>query len=208
VVLTGRFTQGDAPPATADSLNERFLRSLLGVLTLQNGAEGSTLRLVFDGVTDLPGVTDVVVPVDGDAIALSQVRLVDGFDADGDNDSDLIGNNSDNCANFANADQRNDGTVLAVGQDLDTIGNACTCGDGETTNSVRPGSVFLEDDLAVCQAALAGAPIDAQARQRCSVTGGTELDLRDVLTLQLRLSPDPPPDVEIRQVCQPAVVPQ
>jgi hypothetical protein len=178
------------------------------VLTLQNGAEGSTLRFVFDGVTDLPGVSDVIVPVAGDPIALSQVRLVDGFDADGDNDGDLIGNNSDNCANFTNFDQRNDGSIQAVGQNLDTIGNACTCGDGESDNSTRPGSVFLEDDLEACQAALAGAPIDAQARQRCSVTGGTELDIRDILTLQLRLSPEPPSDVQIRQVCQPAAVPQ
>jgi hypothetical protein len=208
VVLTGAITQPGAPPATADALNALGLRSLLGVLTLQNGAEGSTLRFVFDGVTDLPGVSDVIVPVAGDPIALSQVRLVDGFDADGDNDGDLIGNNSDNCANFTNFDQRNDGSIQAVGQNLDTIGNACTCGDGESDNSTRPGSVFLEDDLEACQAALAGAPIDAQARQRCSVTGGTELDIRDILTLQLRLSPEPPSDVQIRQVCQPAAVPQ
>ena len=87
------------------------------------------------------------------------------------------------------------------------IGNLCTCGDGEVSNLTRPGTVFLEDDLAVCQAALAGEPVDADAMARCSVTGGTELDINDILTLQLRLGASPPEGVVIQQVCQPAAVP-
>jgi hypothetical protein len=59
------------------------------------------------------------------------------------------------------------------------------------------------DDVPECQAALAGAQTDAQTIQRCSVTGGPELDIEDLVILQQRTAGNT--SAAIEQVCQPAV---
>ena len=199
VVLEGnKDIPGKAEPN--DRLNEPGLATFLGNLEYRNGAQGiGRPGFRFDGVTDLPGVSDVFVAIEGDVILASLVRLSETFDTDGDNDFDGIGNLGDNCPNKENAGQDNDGTVLEVGPDLDNIGNACTCGDGELVNN---GHVFPED-IAACQQALAEGN-DSDATLRCSVTGGTELTIEDLLTLELVLSESPPEDLSIQQVCQQA----
>lgn len=183
-----------------DRLNEPGLATLLGNVEYHNDKIGiGRPSFRFDGVTDLPGVSNVFVAVEGAVVPTSQARLSDTFDTDGDNDGDGRPNLGDNCPNEKNKDQANDGTVGAVGQDLDNIGNACTCGDGQTINN---GSV-LPEDIAACQQALAEGD-ETAAALRCSVFGGTELTIQDIMNLELYFSENPPEDLQILQVCQPA----
>jgi hypothetical protein len=103
----------------------------------------------------------------------------------------------DNCVNAAN-DQLDSGGVLLAGSS-DGIGNVCQCGDGQLAND---GTVFPAD-VPACQAALAGTQTDAQTVERCSVTGGSELDIEDLVILEQRTAGDS--SAAIEQVCQPAV---
>jgi hypothetical protein len=205
VVLQGRFPQGN--DAEGDplpkSLNELGLRSQLGIFEFLNGAEGSPAPQVNfpQALLDLPGVDDFIVPVSGTAFDPLQISVVGNLDQDGDDDFDQVPNNGDNCTKVANFLQENDGTVLAIGPGLDLIGNACQCCDGEAINN---GHCFPED-LGPCQEALAGAPVDENAKARCSVTGATALTLEDILTLDLVLNGGETGGVQIQQVCPAAV---
>jgi hypothetical protein len=67
---------------------------------------------------------------------------------------------------------------------------------------VNDGTVF-PGDVAACQEALAGGQADAQTVERCSVTGGPDFDIEDLVILQQRTAGDT--GAEIEQVCQPAV---
>jgi hypothetical protein len=165
----------------------------------------------------LPGVTfegaaEVVAAVEGipvssavvirhaddfETISPAEVLLAGGFDGGEDTDADGHPDDADNCVNAAN-DQLDAGGVLVAGSS-DGIGNVCQCGDGQLAND---GSVFPAD-VPACQAALAGAQTDVQTVQRCSVTGGAELDIEDLVILAQRTAGDATAAIE--QVCQPAV---
>jgi hypothetical protein len=127
----------------------------------------------------------------------SDVLLAGGFDAPDDADGDGHGDNADNCVRTVNFQQRDDGGILTLSPD--EIGNACQCGDGEAANN---GSVF-PTDVEACQDALIGAESDPEALVRCSVTGGREVDIEDLVVLQQATAGEP--GAEIESVCQPFV---
>ncbi len=159
--------------------------------------EGAEQLLVAVGNTD----TRVIQQATGSAISTDQVLLAGGFDAGEDVDGDGLPDDADNCVLAANEQQLDDGGVL-IENDSDGIGNVCQCGDGQLANTLFPGSVF-PDDVPACQQALAGAETDPQTVERCSVTGGPEFDIEDLVILQQGTVPAS--GVAIEQVCQPAV---
>jgi hypothetical protein len=70
--------------------------------------------------------------------------------------------------------------------------------------------VSEEDDLLFCAQLLAGQPPpveDPGAVDRCSVIGGIEFNIADLVQLQRTLSGSAIPGEQINQVCQPAVQP-
>lgn len=208
-------TEGAFETATAgrDALNQLGLRSRLGTFSYRGSAIGLD-RPSFDfaGIVGLPGlpeVTAVAEPVVGSSPGETGIRVIGGFESDGDDDDDGEGNDSDNCAKFPNGvnedNQANSGAILSNTPGIDTIGNACTCGDGELVNN---GSVFQED-VGDCQMALAmsgetGSEAEVQARQRCAVTRNRTLTIEDLVVLELRVGVNDE-SVPINQVCTPAV---
>ena len=199
---------GNFPGFPARSLNYKNERNKLALI--EYVLPGTSPPAPLPGVT-FEGAAEVVAAVEGIpassatlvatvgnvAILPSEVLLAGGFDAGEDTDGDGHPDDADNCVNAAN-DQIDSGGVL-IANDSDGIGNVCQCGDGQSGN---PGTVF-SDDVPACQQALAGSQTDAQTMQRCSVTGGPEFDIEDLVVLQQRTDGDA--SAEIEQVCQPAV---
>ncbi len=202
-VMTGNF-----PGAFDSSLNYVSQRNKLALIEylLPSTAPAAPLP----GVT-FEGAAEVVAAVEGvpvasaeiirhadefETLSPAEVLLAGGFDGGEDTDDDGHPDDADNCVNAPN-DQLDSGGVLSTSSD--GIGNVCQCGDGQLTND---GTVFPAD-VPACQAALAGAETDAQTVERCSVTGGPELDIEDLVILEQRTAGDTSADIE--QVCQPAV---
>jgi hypothetical protein len=202
-VMTGNF-----PGAFDSSLNYVSQRNKLALIEylLPSAAPAAPLP----GVT-FEGAAEVVAAVEGvpvasaeiirhadefETLSPAEVLLAGGFDGGEDTDDDGHPDDADNCVNAAN-DQLDSGGVLRTSSD--GIGNVCQCGDGQLAND---GTVFPAD-VPACQAALAGAEADAQTVERCSVTGGPELDIEDLVILEQRTAGDT--SAEIEQVCQPAV---
>jgi len=200
---------GGFPGAFDSSVNYVSQRNKLALIEylLPEGAP----RAPLPGVT-FEGAAEVVAAVEGipvasaevirhadefETISPADVLLAGGFDGGEDTDSDGHPDDADNCVNAAN-DQLDSGGVLVAGSS-DGIGNVCQCGDGQLAND---GAVFPAD-VPACQAALAGAQTDDQTVERCSVTGGPELDIGDLVILEQRTAGDA--SAAIEQVCQPAV---
>ena len=203
-VMLGKF-----PGAVDDSLNYVNQRNKLALIEYL--LPGTDPAAPLPGVT-FEGAAEVVAAVQGvpvanaiviehadqeEALSPAEVLLAGGFDAGEDVDGDGHPDDADNCVNAEN-DQRDDGGVL-VANATDGIGNVCQCGDGQLANN---GTVFPAD-VPACQQALAGAEADPQTVERCSVTGGPELDIEDLVILQQATAEDASAAVE--QVCQPAV---
>jgi hypothetical protein len=202
-VMIGKF-----PGVFDDSINYVNQRNKLALIEY--------LLPSTDPAAPLPGVTfegaaEVVAAVEGvpvanavviehaeepGSISPADVLLAGGFDGGEDLDGDGHPDDADNCVNAAN-DQLDSGGVLVTR--TDGIGDVCQCGDGQLVND---GTVF-PGDVAACQEALAGGQADAQTVERCSVTGGPDFDIEDLVILQQRTAGDT--GAEIEQVCQPAV---
>jgi hypothetical protein len=203
-VMVGKF-----PGIVDDSINYVNQRNKLALIEY--------LLPSTDPAAPLPGVTfegaaEVVAAVEGvplanavviehaeepGSISPEDVLLAGGFDGGEDLDADGHPDDADNCVLAAN-DQLDRGTVLASSSD--GIGDVCQCGDGQLAND---GAVFSPGDVDACQQALAGGQADPQTVERCSVTGGPEFDIEDLVILQQRTAGDT--DAAIEQVCQPAV---
>jgi hypothetical protein len=200
---------GNFPGAFDSSINYVNQRNKLALIEYLLPAAAP--RAPLPGVT-FEGAAEVVAAVEGipitsaivirhadefEEISPAEVLLAGGFDGGEDSDADGHPDDADNCVNAAN-DQLDSGGVLIAGSS-DGIGNVCQCGDGQLAND---GTVFPAD-VPACQAALAGAQTDAQTIERCSVTGGAELDIEDLVILEQRTAGDS--SAAIEQVCQPAV---
>jgi hypothetical protein len=203
-VMVGTF-----PGIFDDSLNYVNQRNKLGLIEYLLPATAPPAPL--PGVT-FEGAAAVVAAVEGVPIAnavviehaeepgtisTQDVLLAGGFDAGEDLDADGHPDDADNCVNAANDDQLDSGRILATGSD--GIGDVCQCGDGQLAND---GAVFPAD-VPACQLALAGGQADPQTVERCSVTGGSDLDIEDLVILQQRTAGDV--NAAVEQVCQPAV---
>lgn len=205
--LEGNFDQGLFDES---SLNHPGQTGLLGVLEfdLPAGDPPSVPpAITFFGVEGL-GEVPITLSDGSPPPSTDLVRLVVGFDQEDDTDSDNIGDDSDNCVNTANFDQLDTGRV--GGLEADGIGNACQCGDSTGDGAVDDAEVSEEDDLLFCAQLAAGQPPpveDPGAVERCSVIGGTEFDIADLVQLQRTLSGVAIPGEQINQVCQPAVQP-
>lgn len=200
---------GNFPGAFDSSLNyvsQRNKLALIEYLLPDTAPRAPLPGVTFEGAAELVAAVEGI-PVSSaqvirhadefDSIDPAEVLLAGGFDAGEDLDGDGHPDDADNCVNAAN-DQLDSGGVLVAGQS-DGIGNVCQCGDGQLAND---GAVFPAD-VPACQAALAGAEADAQTVERCSVTGGPEFDIEDLVVLAQRTAGDT--DAAIEQVCQPAV---
>jgi hypothetical protein len=190
------------------SLNHASDVGLLTVLEFDlPGAAPSSIPpgITFIGVEAL-GEVPITLAEPGLPPSTDLVRLVVGFDQEDDTDLDGIGDDSDNCVNAPNFPQDDTGRV--AGLDSDGIGNICQCGDSTGDGPVDAAIISSEDDLAFCARLVAGEPPpvgDPGAIERCSVTGGTEFDLADLIQLQRRLSAQATIGDQISQVCQPAI---
>jgi hypothetical protein len=119
----------------------------------------------------------------GDPLPFSplEVKLIGEFDAANDADGDSIQDLGDNCPFIGNPLQENDGGFF---DDTlpDTLGNACQCAEGS-----GDGAIFEEDFDAIFDL-LAGKitnPLVAKAvRERCSIVGTTECNIRDLVYLR------------------------
>jgi hypothetical protein len=203
VALEGQLDQGffDDP-----SLNNAGQKMLLGVV--EYAVADSNPRpfptLTFEGAAQLLGGFDPIVRSDGSSIPAGNVQLVSTGDGDEDDDNDQIGDESDNCPKFANPDQLDGGGIRTAAGD--GIGNPCQCGDFSGEGIVGTPGQQAGVDVDGCQAALAGLPVDANAADRCSVSGGPTLTLLDIVTLDAQLAGQSlPAGSAIEQVCSPAV---
>ena len=203
-VMVGKFA-GLLDPSI-NYVNQRNKLALIEYLLPSTAATAPLPGVTFEGAAEVVAAVEGV-PVESvtliehadeaDAISLEDVLLAGGFDGGEDLDSDGHPDDADNCVNAAN-NQLDSGGVL-IANLSDGIGIVCQCGDGQLANG---GTVF-PDDVPDCQDALAGAQTDAQTIQRCSVTGGAELDIEDLVILQQRTAGNTTAAIE--QVCQPAV---
>jgi hypothetical protein len=171
VSLVGKLDVG----AILKSLNttvEGVTPTFLGILEY-SGAGFPPPELITSEVTSLPGVTAAVVAADETVFSGDDVTVIDGFDAQDDTDADGRGDATDNCPFTPNSPWLDQGGVRRTTPD--GFGDACQCGE-----STGNGRVYAEDVLPL-QQLLAGLSDDAGAQERCSVTGGTECDLLDIV---------------------------
>ncbi|MCI0635388.1 MAG: hypothetical protein L0206_15955, partial [Actinobacteria bacterium] len=186
-VMVGKF-----PGVFDDSINYVNQRNKLGLIEylLPSTAPAAPLPgVTFEGAAEVLAAVESVPVADAvviehaeqpGTISPADVLLAGGFDGGEDLDGDGHPDDADNCVNAAN-DQLDSGGVLATVSDR--IGDVCQCGDGQLAND---GRVFPGDDVPACQQALAGGQADVQTVQRCSVTGGPEFDIEDLVVLQQR----------------------
>ncbi len=173
VSLVGAIFRGLGVP---DSLNIAGDEALLGFLEFDNSVSDPPVpEISFDGVTSLPGVTVEFEASDGTTITAAQVRTISGFDSQDDGDGDGAGDEIDNCPFIFNPGQENGGGVNTLVPNA--FGDLCECGDGN-----GDGPVF-SNDIQALQQALAGLLEDLSVLDRCSVVGGTECDILDIVTL-------------------------
>jgi hypothetical protein len=207
VALMGKLEMLDG-----DSLNNADSPTLLGVVEYifedPETPPQDPPTVDFQGATALPGVTVAVEPLDG-TVATNQVARVGGGNADRDSDSDNRGDNADNCPNWPNQDQLNQGGLRFVGSG-DFIGDLCTCGDstGDGVVDDTTNTEVNEDDVVDCQALLALPPGEAEQNvdaQRCSVSSGEDApNIIDIVVLELDLVQPGSAGATIEQVCVPA----
>jgi hypothetical protein len=214
VALRGRLFPGafDGP-----SLNNVELPALLGVVTFNIDGDPPQVAptIVFEGTDQMPGFETAAIQANGlfgDVIDTDLVARIGGGNAATDNDEDNVGDNIDNCANWPNLGQDNNGGVGFIGPG-DFIGDFCQCGDsggdGTVDNGVVTAGETDEDDVTECQLTLAGQttgdPIaDEERMARCSVTGGEEPTIIDLLVMEGELDPTNTAGTPIEQVCEQA----
>jgi hypothetical protein len=192
VSLEGNKDRGFDPP----SLNDPGSRILLGILEylVPPSADPPQPGMTFEGATSL--VSEITQEFDaGEPITAEQVLLVGEFDSQDDFDADGRGDDSDNCPFIDNPGQENRGGVNTTVPDL--FGDVCQCGE-----ATHDGAVFSGDDVRPLQEALVGLSGDSDVLARCSVSGGTECDILDIVLVG-RVGID----ADISQVCAPMVAP-
>ena len=203
-VMVGKFPGAFDP--SINYVSQRNKLALIEYLLPSTSPAAPLPGVTFEGAAEVVAAVSgipvasaaVIEPADEfDTLLPSEVLLAGGFDGGEDSDGDGHPDDADNCVNAAN-DQLDSGGVLLANAS-DGIGNVCQCGDGQAANG---GTVF-PDDVPACQQALAGGQTDPQTTLRCSVTGGPELDIQDLVVLQQRTAGDT--SAAIEQVCQPAV---
>ncbi|MGH7290464.1 MAG: 6-bladed beta-propeller, partial [Myxococcota bacterium] len=109
-----------------------------------------------------------------------------------DDDADGLRDSLDDCPFAANVDQADTGGVGSATPD--GVGNACQCGDVNNDNRVTSA------DLGAIRAELA-TPGTLASTARCSVAGGTECDVADVVVLERVLASAKP---RLENVCSAA----
>ena len=203
-VMLGKFPGAFDP--SLNYVNQRNKLALVEYLLPTASPPAPLPGVTFEGAAELLAVVEGIPVANAqvirhadefETITPSDVLLAGGFDAGEDTDADGHPDDADNCVNASNDQLDSGGVLLATSSD--GIGNVCQCGDGQAANG---GTVF-PDDVPACQLALAGGQTDGQTTERCSVTGGPELDIEDLVVLQQRTAGDT--TAEIEQVCQPAV---
>jgi len=196
VISSGQFVQFDPDSNPGLSVNHTDQNSLVG--NFEFAAPGSVPPdITFEGasallaVFDPEGPTAPVVPTfSSDPISDANLILFGGFDPNEDKDGDGICDDCDNCLEFENPDQLDDGsfgvTAAEAATGNDGIGNLCQCGNGEVANALRPGSVYYPDDILPCRLALNEDPsISSDAAALCSVAGDPGLSSEDILNMEL-----------------------
>jgi hypothetical protein len=223
VVLTGDFDN----PVSFDelSVNNSDATVELGVIEyLIAGDPPQTLPgLTFGGTEKLADFTDgpILIAGEGDPISGSSAGIESGGNASTDNDGDGRGDNADNCLNWPNFNQQNNGGVGEEGQGVDEIGDLCQCGDslgdGTVDNGTATSESTQEDDVTACQVALAQAntpppPGETEEQRtarlesaaRCAVTGGETPTIVDLVVMELELELEGAAGTPIEQVCDQA----
>jgi hypothetical protein len=170
----------------SNALNVANQLVTLGVVEMDT-APGQPPAPTFDGVAGqtIFGVPPIMT-TDDLPVLLSEVELVGAFSPGADYDADGRMDETDNCPYAANSDQLNSGGLLTTVADLAPYGDRCECGEGDGT-----GTIFASDATALRQV-LAGITVDAEATGRCSVAGGAECDVRDVVVLRRALAGEGP----------------
>jgi hypothetical protein len=212
VVLTGDFE----PSFTNPSLNNSDATVALGVVDYQIAGDPAQAipGLSFIGTEELDDFLDGPILLVGDEEPLSgsSAGLESGGNSSTDNDGDGRGDNADNCLNWPNFDQLNNGGVRFEGPG-DNVGDLCQCGDSGGDGTVDNGFVTqgstAEDDVTECQEALAGVSTgdptaDADRLARCSVTGGQQPSIVDLIVMELELELEGAAGTPIEQVCDQA----
>jgi hypothetical protein len=212
VALEGAFSPSD----NDDSLNNSDAPVILGVLSFEiNGDPPQAApSLNFLGTNQMPGFENGPIQIVGDGapISGSSAGIVSGGNSSTDRDADNRGDNADNCPDWPNPGQQNNGGLRFVGTG-DNIGDLCQCGDsggdGTVDNSSGATPLTFEDDVTNCQLALAGVdtgdPIaDAERLARCSVTGGQQPTIIDLVVMELELEAEGSAGAPIEQVCDQA----
>jgi len=154
----------------------------------------------------------ILIVGDEAPLAGSSAGVESGGNSSTDNDGDGRGDNADNCLNWPNFNQFNNGGVGFEGPG-DFIGDLCQCGDsggdGTVDNGIVTQASTNEDDVTECQEALAGVttgdPVaDADRIARCSVTGGQTPSIIDVVVMEIELEFEGAAGTPIEQVCDQA----
>ena len=184
---------------------------VLGTITL-SGTPDLEPALTLEGVDLIDNRlgAGAVVPyeqvVGGVLADLDEVRLVGQFNPAADTDSDGVQDLGDNCAFIPNADQADDGGFLS--SEPDAAGNACQCGDGTGDGVVQDSVDPLLDDFDAIFDLLAGRvtnpAVAADIRERCSVIGTTECNVRDLVILRQAILGATPPEARCDAALSPA----
>jgi len=180
--LTGSVAlSGDAPTMNAEDMS-----ASLGTLVL-SGAGSVQPGITFANIGDLPGNPTALGRSDGSSIQTSQAQVVRVFQPADDFDEDGSQDGFDNCPFIGNADQADFGGVRSptnpLGTNLDGIGNACQCGD--LFPLISANGIVDTDDLDSLRQELLNPSATSSPPPLCSVTGGVECDIRDLVVLKL-----------------------
>jgi len=142
-----------------------------------------------EGVNDIDDFFSPGTPVDPfeeadfDLPAPTQVKLVGAFNPADDVDADGVQDLADNFPFTPNAAQANRGSFLDASDESDFLGDACKCAE-----STDDGAVLDPDDFDEIRVFLSGKirnpVIAARIEERCSVTGTTECNIRDLIFLR------------------------
>jgi hypothetical protein len=158
-------------------------------------------------------VGPILLAGEGAPISGNSAGIEAGGNASTDNDRDGRGDNADNCLNWPNFNQENNGGVGEEGQGVDDIGDLCQCGDsggdGTVDNGIVTSDSTAEDDVTECQEAIAGMTTgdtvaDAERLARCSVTGAEQPSIVDLVVMELELEAEGAAGTPIEQVCDQA----
>ncbi len=151
------------------------LTTCVATVVIADTAHVPSLTLV--GVEDLtspdePLLSEYGVVSDPDAAVVRNTS----YDTDG--DAILEG---DNCVLVANSDQSNSGGFKSSLSDFDPDGDACECGDGNSTGAVWESGIELSADVEGIRSYLASLNSDTSVRLKCSAVDTTACNMADVV---------------------------